>query len=252
MTEADTPSGTRVWPFVGHLILLSLTEKTTAALQRAIGLGGEDPLLFRCWRQEFPQDADMHQALAALHGAAPRPDLRVALVMDSVPDGEDTPESSAASGLRERLTPAVDLWIRVVDTATGQGQESLRYVAQAITDTLQRPGLLGVDHTDFYRYRRQGAARAAVATAQGPARAQQATRQAVTQLLAAGPVAQARHVFVCVTSGLDLAEGELDTVDAVLAEVFSGPTDLLSAHVFEPELNAGHLRVVVMATGFSR
>lgn len=164
---------------------------------------------------------------------------------------------------RRRLFPWVDTLVNVnphplveelgarwaPELARTRLQETLTWVARAITDTITRPGLIGVDFADVRTVLMQpGHAFAAVGSATGEGRAMLATRQAIDRLMLDCQLNTASGALACIM-GADLAISEFDEVRHQIQGAGLAQADLVLSTVVNPDFSQGQLTLAVIVTG---
>jgi cell division protein FtsZ len=129
-------------------------------------------------------------------------------------------------------------------------QDTLTQVVRSITDTITKPGLIGVDFADIHHILQdQGVSFAAVGIASGPRRAERAARQAQAELASRCRFDTAKGVLACITAGLDMAIQEFDEVGNVLRETLSDEANVVLSTVIQPDLPPEQMLVCIVAAG---
>ena len=189
--------------------------------------------------------------------------LRLALIPD--PFAFEGPEKQHLAHLaRALIGPRVDALIRIgghqLAEALGDQwspvaarsllQDTLTQVVRSITDTITKPGLIGVDFADIrHILQDQGESFAAVGIATGPRRAERAARQAQAELASRCRFDTAKGVLACVTAGMDMAIQEFDEVGNVLRKTLSDEAKVVLSTVIQPDLPQEHMQVCIVAVG---
>lgn len=127
----------------------------------------------------------------------------------------------------------------------------LRGAVQGIAELITCPGLINVDFADVRTVMSEmGMAMMGTGVAAGENRAREAAEQAISSpLLEDVNIAGAQGILVNVTAGLDLSIGELDDVGSMITEMASDDATVVVGTVIDSEMQAGDLRVTLVATG---
>ena len=189
--------------------------------------------------------------------------LRLALVPE--PFAFEGPEKQHLAYLvRALIGPRVDAMIRIGGhqlagvladrwspaAARALLQETLTQVVRSITDTITKPGLIGVDFVDIRDILQdQGESFAAVGIASGPGRAERAARQAQAELASRCRFDTARGVLACLTAGMDMAVQEFDEVGNILRETLTDEANVVLSTVIQTDLPPAHMQVCIVAAG---
>lgn len=196
--------------------------------------------------------------IAREHGA-----LAVAVITRPFPFEGTKRMAIADQGIRE-LSQYVDSLItipnaRVLEVmgkqatlleAFAKANEVLFNAVQGISELITRPGLINVDFADVKTVMAEmGTAVMGSAAANGPDRAEEAVRNAVSSpLLEDTNIAGAKGLLVNVTAGMDMAIGEFEEVGNVVREFASDDATVVIGTVLDPDMQ-GDLRVTMVATG---
>jgi cell division protein FtsZ len=127
----------------------------------------------------------------------------------------------------------------------------LQGAVQGIAELITKPGLINVDFADVRTVMSEmGMAMMGSGVASGKDRAREAAHAAVASpLLEDVSLSGAKGILVNVTAGPDLSIGEFEEVGSAIKEFASEDATVVVGTVIDPELNAGDLRVTVVATG---
>lgn len=129
-------------------------------------------------------------------------------------------------------------------------QETLTQVVRSITETITRPGLIGVDFADIRSiFGHRGRAMAALGVSTGPGRAERAALQAHARLAARCRFNNAPAVLACITGDLDLSIEEFDAVGNILRETLPEEAMVVLSTVIRPDLPLGQMLVCIIAAG---
>lgn len=169
----------------------------------------------------------------------------------------------AEAGLA-RLREEVDVIIvieneRLIEKAAGipiarafeLADEVLRTGVQGISDLITVPGLVNLDFADVAAVLRgAGTAMMGIGQGQGPGRAAQAAKAAVTNpLFEGGSIRGARKVLLNITGGEDLTLAEVTQIAEVVRKQIAPEADLTFGAVVRRELE-GVVKVTVIAADF--
>ncbi len=127
----------------------------------------------------------------------------------------------------------------------------LKGAVQGIAELITCPGLINVDFADVRTVMSEmGMAMMGTGVASGEDRAREAAEKAIASpLLEDVNIAGAKGILVNVTAGLDLSIGELDDVGSIITEMASADATVVVGTVIDAEMEAGTLRVTMVATG---
>lgn len=191
--------------------------------------------------------------------------LRLAVIPDAF--AFEGPEKQHLGHLaRALIEPRVDALIRIDShqvaealgdewspaAAKARVQETLTEVVRSITDTITKPGLIGVDLTDvraIFGHRGKAVAAVGVSTGPEPGRAWRAAEQAHRSLALSCRFNNALAVLACITGGMDLSINEFDEVGNVLRENLPEEAIVVLSIVIEPDLPPGQIQVCIIAAG---
>ena len=191
--------------------------------------------------------------------------LRLAVIPDAFAF-EGPEKQHLAHRARALIEPRVDALIRVDSHQVAEGlgddwspaaakarvQETLTEVVRSITDTITRPGLIGVDLTDIraiFEHRGRAVAAVGVSTGPEPGRARRAAEQAHRSLAVSCRFNNALAVLACITGGMDLSINEFDEVGSVLRENLPEEAMVVLSTVIEPDLPPGQIQVCIIVAG---
>jgi hypothetical protein len=209
------------------------------------------------------QVVDVQNALHVVMHESFQNSLRLALVPE--PFAFEGPEKQHLAYLaRALIGPRVDAMIRIGGHQLAEAladrwspaaarallQDTLTQVTRSITDTITKPGLIGVDFTDIRDILQdKGESFAAVGIATGHRRAERAARQAQAELASHCRFDTARGVLACLTAGMDMAVQEFDEVGNVLRETLSDEAKVVLSTVIQPDLSPEQMLVCIVAAG---
>jgi len=127
----------------------------------------------------------------------------------------------------------------------------LKGAVQGIAELITCPGLINVDFADVRTVMSEmGMAMMGSGEATGEDRAREAAEKAISSpLLEDINISGAKGILVNVTAGLDLSIGELDDVGSIITELASEDATVVVGTVIDSEMEAGALRVTMVATG---
>jgi len=127
----------------------------------------------------------------------------------------------------------------------------LKGAVQGIAELITCPGLINVDFADVRTVMSEmGMAMMGSGEATGEDRAREAAEKAISSpLLEDINISGAKGILVNVTAGLDLSIGELDDVGSIITELASEDATVVVGTVIDSEMEAGTLRVTMVATG---
>jgi cell division protein FtsZ len=149
----------------------------------------------------------------------------------------------------DRLLQVVEAQTSVVD-AFRLADDVLRQGVQGITDLITVPGLVNLDFADVRTIMRDaGSALMGIGEAEGPNRAAEAARAAVSSPLLEASIEGATGVLLNISGGPDIGLFEVNEA----AEVVTGAADQNANVIFGAVIDeslGGSIRVTVIATGF--
>jgi cell division protein FtsZ len=149
----------------------------------------------------------------------------------------------------DRLLQVVEKQTSVVE-AFRMADDVLRQGVQGITDLITVPGLVNLDFADVRTIMRDaGSALMGIGEAEGPGRAAEAARAAVSSPLLEASIEGATGVLLNISGGPDVGLFEVNEA----AEVVTGAADQNANVIFGAVIDeslGGVVRVTVIATGF--
>jgi len=149
----------------------------------------------------------------------------------------------------DRLLQVVQQETSVVD-AFKMADDVLRQGVQGITDLITVPGLVNLDFADVRTIMRDaGSALMGIGEAEGPNRAGEAARQAVSSPLLESSIDGATGVLLNISGGPDIGLFEVNEAAEVVTEAADQSANVIFGAVIDESL-AGTVRVTVIATGF--
>jgi cell division protein FtsZ len=150
----------------------------------------------------------------------------------------------------ERLLAIIDRTTPMID-AFATADDVLRQAIQGISDLILVPGLINLDFADVKTIMvGMGMAMMGTGVAEGPDRAMEAARRAISSpLLEGASVNGARGVIINVTGGPDLSLVEVSEASCIVQEAADEDANIIFGAVVDPALN-GKVKITVIATGF--
>jgi cell division protein FtsZ len=150
----------------------------------------------------------------------------------------------------ERLLAIIDRTTSMTD-AFATADDVLRQAIQGISDLILVPGLINLDFADVRTIMAgMGLAMMGTGVAEGPDRAMEAARRAISSpLLEGASVNGARGVIINVTGGPDLSLVEVSEASCIVQEAADEDANIIFGAVIDPTLN-GKVKITVIATGF--
>ena len=149
----------------------------------------------------------------------------------------------------DRLLQVVEQQTSVMD-AFRMADDVLRQGVQGITDLITVPGLVNLDFADVRTIMREaGSALMGIGEAEGPNRAAEAARTAVSSPLLESSIEGATGILLNISGGPDIGLFEVNEA----AEVVTGAADQNANVIFGAVIDeslGGMVRVTVIATGF--
>ena len=134
--------------------------------------------------------------------------------------------------------------------AFSEADNVLRRGVQGISDIINLPGLINVDFADVRTVlKNKGTALMGIGIAQGPNRAIEATRLAISSPLLEIDINGATNAIVFITSDVDITMQELNDVMEEIRNASTSEIDIVCGTGFNIDLR-GELIVTVIATGF--
>jgi cell division protein FtsZ len=150
----------------------------------------------------------------------------------------------------ERLLAIIDRTTPMID-AFATADDVLRQAIQGISDLILVPGLINLDFADVKTIMAgMGMAMMGTGVAEGPDRAMEAARRAISSPLLEGTsVNGARGVIINVTGGPDLSLVEVSEASCIVQEAADEDANIIFGAVVDPALK-GKVKITVIATGF--
>jgi cell division protein FtsZ len=152
----------------------------------------------------------------------------------------------------ERLLTIIERTTTLTD-AFQTADDVLRQAIQGISDLILVPGMINLDFADVKTIMAgMGLAMMGTGVAEGPDRALEAARRAISSpLLEGASVNGARGVIINVTGGPDLSLVEVSEASAIVQEAADEEANIIFGAVVDPELK-GKVKITVIATGFGQ
>jgi cell division protein FtsZ len=150
----------------------------------------------------------------------------------------------------ERLLTIIDRTTPMTE-AFATADDVLRQAIQGISDLILVPGLINLDFADVKTIMSgMGLAMMGTGTAEGPDRAMEAARRAISSpLLEGASVNGSRGVIINVTGGPDLSLVEVCEASSIVQEAADEDANIIFGAVVDPSLQ-GKVKITVIATGF--
>jgi len=150
----------------------------------------------------------------------------------------------------ERLLTIIDRTTPLTD-AFATADDVLRQAIQGISDLILVPGLINLDFADVKTIMAgMGMAMMGTGIAEGPDRAIEAARRAISSpLLEGASVNGSRGVIINVTGGPDLSLVEVSEASLIVQEAADEDANIIFGAVVDPALK-GKVKITVIATGF--
>ncbi len=147
--------------------------------------------------------------------------------------------------------------LTIIDRATpmteafATADDVLRQAIQGISDLILVPGLINLDFADVRTIMSgMGLAMMGTGVAEGPDRAMEAARKAISSPLLEGTsVNGSRGVIINVTGGPDLSLVEVSEASLIVQEAADEDANIIFGAVVDPTLK-GKVKITVIATGF--
>src|SRR3954469_10434201 len=138
-----------------------------------------------------------------------------------------------------------------LNDAFGSADDVLRQAIQGISDLILVPGLINLDFADVKTIMSgMGLAMMGTGIAEGPERAMEAARRAISSpLLEGASVNGSRGVIINVTGGPDLSLVEVSEASSIVQEAADEDANIIFGAVVDPALK-GKVKITVIATGF--
>jgi cell division protein FtsZ len=143
----------------------------------------------------------------------------------------------------DRTTPMLEAFATADDV--------LKQAIQGISDLILVPGLINLDFADVKTIMSgMGLAMMGTGIAEGPDRAMEAARRAISSpLLEGASVNGSRGVIINVTGGPDLSLVEVSEASSIVQEAADEDANIIFGAVVDPSLK-GKVKITVIATGF--
>src|SRR5215471_7946711 len=149
--------------------------------------------------------------------------------------------------------------LSIIDRATplteafATADDVLRQAIQGISDLILVPGLINLDFADVRTIMSgMGLAMMGTGVAEGPERAMEAARKAISSpLLEGASVNGSRGVIINVTGGPDLSLVEVSEASSIVQEAADEEANIIFGAVVDPGLK-GKVKITVIATGFGQ
>jgi len=150
----------------------------------------------------------------------------------------------------ERLLTIIDRNTPMTE-AFATADDVLRQAIQGISDLILVPGLINLDFADVKTIMSgMGLAMMGTGIAEGPDRAMEAARKAISSpLLEGASVNGSRGVIINVTGGPDLSLVEVSEASSIVQEAADEDANIIFGAVVDPALK-GKVKITVIATGF--
>ncbi len=150
----------------------------------------------------------------------------------------------------ERLLTIIDRNTPLTE-AFATADDVLRQAIQGISDLILVPGLINLDFADVKTIMSgMGLAMMGTGVAEGPERAMEAARKAISSpLLEGASVNGSRGVIINVTGGPDLSLVEVSEASSIVQEAADEDANIIFGAVVDPALK-GKVKITVIATGF--
>jgi cell division protein FtsZ len=150
----------------------------------------------------------------------------------------------------ERLLTIIDRTTPMT-VAFATADDVLRQAIQGISDLILVPGLINLDFADVKTIMAgMGFAMMGTGVAEGPDRAIEAARRAISSPLLEGTsVNGARGVIINITGGPDLSLVEVSEASSIVQEAADEDANIIFGAVVDPALK-GKVKITVIATGF--
>src|SRR6188474_2035665 len=150
----------------------------------------------------------------------------------------------------ERLLTIIDRTTPMTE-AFATADDVLRQAIQGISDLILVPGLINLDFAEVKTIMAgMGLAMMGTGVAEGPDRAMEAARRAISSpLLEGASVTGARGVIINVTGGPDLSLVEVSEASSIVQEAADEDANIIFGAVVDPTLT-GRVKITVIATGF--
>jgi cell division protein FtsZ len=152
----------------------------------------------------------------------------------------------------ERLLTIIDRTTPMTE-AFASADDVLRQAIQGISDLILVPGLINLDFADVKTIMSgMGLSMMGTGIAEGPDRAMEAARRAISSpLLEGASVNGSRGVIINVTGGTDLSLVEVSEASLIVQEAAHEDANIIFGAVVDPSLK-GKVKITVIATGFGQ
>ena len=128
----------------------------------------------------------------------------------------------------------------------------LRYAVQGIAELITMPGIINVDFADIKSIMEHaGSALVGIGIAHGAHRAETAIKAAVSSPLLEISIDGAKGVLFVVSGGKDLKMSEIADIAKVIHQSVDPNAKIIFGAYHDRRLSQGHLKVIVVATGFN-
>ncbi len=149
----------------------------------------------------------------------------------------------------DKLLQVVEQQTSVVE-AFRMADDVLRQGVQGITDLITVPGLVNLDFADVRTIMRDaGSALMGIGEADGPNRAAEAAREAVSSPLLEASIDGATGILLNISGGADIGLFEVNEAAEVVTEAADQNANVIFGAVIDDAIGVG-VRVTVIATGF--
>lgn len=213
-------------------------------------------LLFVSVFLEEPRELEMAQKILEIAHAIEIPTVSVALTSKKSDSEDMTTESHQLLSLYMAYHGAIfvisiEPTSEYVGNPLGDNEPAGVMAVRAITETITRPGLVGLDYADVRNMMlEKGVARVGFGFAVGDNRAREATDQAISSLHRNKvDLADAKTILINITAGLDMSVDEFDEVTFGVRNLCSDGVPVVAGVPIVPEMVSG-IRVTIVATGF--
>ncbi len=135
--------------------------------------------------------------------------------------------------------------------AFAEGNKVLHGAVQGIAELITRAGLINVDFADVKAIMSSGGmSMMGTGTDNTESRAEVAAHKAIcSPLLEDIEIKGARGILVNVTAGMDMKTKEFEAVGQVVRDFAADDANIVMGTVLDPNLEDGHMRVTIVATG---
>jgi cell division protein FtsZ len=166
--------------------------------------------------------------------------------LDELRDSVDTVITIPNDRLLATIAPTTPL-----SESFSAADDVLRQAIQGISDLILVPGLINLDFADVKAIMSgMGVAVMGTGVADGPERAVEAARRAVSSpLLEDASIEGARGVIINITGGPNMSIGEVNDASQIVHEAAHEDANIIFGAVVDPSLDS-HMKITVIATGF--